>query len=271
MHDIAGIFTENDLKILVKLLIPGCKDRDKMVKTIRDDEDILKGMISDDKLFSYLVDDPDSIIRISPQLFFTVLIYRVFNDLSQSTYTTEQQNRHKIFVFDTKEVVDLLKDKKILGYLAGMLTSFVRINSITIPVRVKKGIWRKVKFSDFDIDSLIKYSQIIDETQRFGTYKRIADICLFIMGIFPEYLSSQNRSYNERNPSFGSIMKKNRESYSEQGSYFYRIAAQQKSAEIFKLNQVLMQLSEKFTLAAKPLSYLSTHYLGFFKEQLFLQ
>ena len=66
-------------------------------------------------------------------------------------------------------------------------------------------------------------------------------------------------------------MKKNRESCLEQGSYFYRIAAQQKAAEIYKLDQVLMQLSEKFILAAKPLSYLSTHYLGFFKEQLFLQ
>jgi hypothetical protein len=271
MNDIVGIFTENDLKILIKLLIPGCKDREKMVKTIREDEDILKGMISDDKLFSYLMDDPESIIRISPQLFFTVLIYRVFNDLSQCSYTVEVQNRQKIFVFDTKEVVDLLNNRKVLAYLAGMLTSFVRINSITIPVRVKKGVWRKVKFSDFDVDSLIKYSQIIDETQRFGAYKRIADICLFIMGIFPEYLSPQNRSYNERNNLFGSIMKKNRESCSEQGSYFYRIAAQQKAAEVYKLNQVLSQLSEKFILATKPLSYLSTHYLGLFKERLFLQ
>ncbi len=271
MNGIAGIFTENDLKLLVKFLIPGCKDNEKMVKTIRDDEDILKGMISDDKLFSCLMDDPESIIRISPQLFFTVLIYRVFNDLTKCTYTVELQNRHKIFVFDTKEVVNLLNDKKVTAYLAGMLTSFVRINSITIPVRVKRGVWRKVKFSDFNIDSLLKYSQIIDETQRFGAYKRIADICLFIMGIFPEYLSSQNRSYNDKNQLFGSIVKKNRESCSERGSYFYRIAAQQKAAELYELNQVLMQLSEKFILATKPLSYLSTHYLGFFKEKLFLQ
>ena len=75
-------------------------------------------------------------------------------------------------------------DQTGLGYLAEMLVSFVKINSFTIPIRVRKGVWRKFRFSDFDINSLIKYSQMIEQDQRYHPYKRIADICLFTIGIF---------------------------------------------------------------------------------------
>ena len=192
MNELSGPLSDRDLQLLVQVLMPENKDRERMIGILRSDEDILEGMLKDDKLFKYIMDDPESLIRISPNLLFTVLLNRVKFNLENQSYTVERQDRHQVFIFDSKEVVDLLHDKRILRYLADMLVSFVRINSFSVYIRVKKGVWRKIRFSDFDIDSLIRYSQMIEEDQRFPSYKRIADICLFITGIFPDYRPSRH-------------------------------------------------------------------------------
>jgi len=64
---------------------------------------------------------------------------------------------------------------------------------------------------------------------------------------------------------------KSREEVTEHGKYFYRDAARQRVAQILELNNVLIQLSEYFLLAAKPLTLMTSRYLGFLKEKLFLQ
>jgi hypothetical protein len=152
-----------------------------------------------------------------------------------------------------------------------MLASFVRINSFTIPVRVQKGLWRKLQFSDFDIDSLIRYSQMIDEEHRFGPYKRIADICLFIAGVFPDHMGNPYLNLFGGGRRFGIAAGWDRESYEEHGSHFYREAAHLRAAQMLELSGVLLLLADKFSLAAKPLSFMSSHYLGLFKNRLFLQ
>ncbi|HUV07581.1 MAG TPA: hypothetical protein VMX75_07610, partial [Spirochaetia bacterium] len=179
MSDTAKMFNDEDFLFLIKLLMPGSTDTPRTIRVLRDDEEILEGMLKDEKLFSYLLENPDSLIKVSPYLFFVALLNRVKYDLEHKAYTLEPGELHPVFVFDSHEVVTLLKDISIRNYLADMLVSFIRINSITIPIRIRKGIWRKLRISDFDIDSLIRYSQMISEHQRFFPYKRIADVCLF--------------------------------------------------------------------------------------------
>ena len=156
-----------------------------------------------------------------------------------------------------------------------MLVSFVRINSFTIPIRVRKGIWRKYRFSDFDIDTLIRYSEVLSEEQRFPSYKRIADICLFTRGIFPDQLQVK------RIPA--SISEKGKHELENYGRYFYKAAAeyagltgyesltQMEQQRLQDIIQVLLSLSEHFAVAVKPLSFLANHYLEPFKEELFIQ
>ena len=87
--------------------------------------------------------------------------------------------------------MDLLSQKQIRDYLAEMLVSFTRIESFTLPVRVRKGIWRKYRFNDLNVDSLIRYCQAVDEEYRFRFYKRIADVCLFLASARSGYVVGQ--------------------------------------------------------------------------------
>lgn len=271
MNELSRMLSDKDLNLLIEVLMPGCRDMERMTRVLREDEDILEGMLTDERLFNYLMNDPESLVSISPYLFFLILLNRVKNDLKQQPYTIERQDRYQMVVFDSRDVLELLRDRKIFNYLIDMLVSFVRINSYSVSIRVRKGIWRKYRFSDFDIDSLIKYSEMIDEEQRFPSYKRIADICLLIIGVFADYVDTWSKQSGFEHPRFRNLSRRNREDFMKNGQYFYRAASEQKMAHMLELNRVLEELSEKFILASKPLTFLSRHYLGLLKEKLFLQ
>ncbi len=268
MNDTRLLFSEQDLLFLIKTLIPDCTDYSKMMKVLRDDEEILEAMLADEKLCKLIIENPDSIIRVSPHLFFTVLLNRVKRDLKAKTFTVEKQANVHLPVFDSEEVYKLVDEIKMRNYLADMLSSFVKINSFTIPIRVRKGVWRKFRFSDFDINSLLKYSQMIEEDQRYHPYKRIADICLFTIGIFPEFMGIGRTSLGEQ---FRGMAQRSREDFANYGRYFYKAASKHKVAQMQEIDQLLMTLSENFMLAAKPLNYMVKQYLGTLTEELFLQ
>ena len=56
--------SDDDLKFLIKFLMPGCSDKTAMLRTLREDDEILEGMLSDEKLFKYVADNPESVIRV---------------------------------------------------------------------------------------------------------------------------------------------------------------------------------------------------------------
>src|SRR4029077_3094962 len=51
----------------------------------------------------------------------------------------------------------------------------------------ERGTWHKRRFSDIDLDDMIELARIIDPEMRPAFYKRIADIALFLSGIFSEH------------------------------------------------------------------------------------
>jgi hypothetical protein len=271
MNEIASNLTEADLFFIVQILMPGSRDRTRMVKALAGDDEMLEGMLKDKELFKFIAENPESIVKVSPQLFFAVILFRVMNDLEGQSYTVEQDERINIFIFDSRSVVNFLKEKMILSYLIDMLCYFVKINSHTMMLRVKRGVWRRFKFSDFNIDSLLKYSEMIDEEGRFLSYKRIADICLFMTGIFPAYPGARHSPRSLAQLGLVSASRKSKDELRTYGRHFYRAAAQHREAYTHRLHKVLLSLSEKFDLAEKPLAFMSRHYLGFLKESLFLQ
>ena len=60
--------------------------------------------------------------------------------------------------------------------------------SYTFSIRIGERIWKKIRFNDLDILSLMSFCEAVDDDLRMGLYKRIADICLFILGVFPDYV-----------------------------------------------------------------------------------
>ena len=257
---------DSDIAFLIRTLMPECGDPRRMIKTIREDEEILEGMLLDDRLLHVLIRDPDALIAISPRLYFSVLVNRVRRDLSSRSYTVEQRHRHSIPVFDGEELESFLAQVEIRAYLVDMLSSFVRINAYSFAVRLRKGIWRRMRVGDFDLDSLITYSQTLEESRRFHVYKRIADLCLLLSGVY--YECCRKRSDGPARP--GASFPPEREKYEEDGRRFYQAAADNWMARFQDMDRVLRDFSRCFPLASKALTFLSDNYLANRRDRLYL-
>ncbi|MGA7145177.1 MAG: hypothetical protein WBY47_11790 [Desulfobacterales bacterium] len=120
-----------------------------------------------------------------------------------------------------------------------------------------------------DIQSLISFCEVVEEEYRFGLYKRIADICLFMLGLFPDYTEHKYRypvSGQPRPPVAGQPGI-SPEEYEEKGRQFYKLAARHQAAR--ELADVFQALCDGFQKARKPLSFMAGHYLHGTRRQLF--
>ncbi len=265
-------FSESDILFLVETVAPDLLSK---IGTIKDDPDIIEGMMEHEsrRLFqrTMLMSEETITTAISPRFFFEILLRIARRDLEGQAYTVERTASQKIPVFDSPDVVRFLNNTVSLKYLADMLASFTRIESFTLPVRVRRAVWHKIRFNDMDIDSLLRFCEALDEEHRFSFYKRIADLCLFILGMFPEYAAPDFRyslSSEVRTPIIRRL-KRSAGDYEEEGRRFYKLAGEHKDARVAELADVLWQLNEKFNLAKKPLNYISDNYLKFSKGKFF--
>ncbi len=263
-------FSEEDLQFLVRVLMPETEDRQRMARVLREDEEILDAMLADDKVFHRMLHDPLTVLRVSPALFFAILLARVKADLEHEPYTLERSKRLSMVLFDVPQIVDLLGDRQVRMYLIELLVSFVRINSFSFNVRIRPGLWRRVRFSDFDIDSLVRYCSAMDESQRFPAYKRIADICLFTLGVLSAPAPpDQGRDMPENE--WARARRRSQDDYVAEGVAFYRLAAQHGDGKATGRSEVFSTLADKFTLAVKPLAVMSARYLHPFRDEVFLR
>ena len=263
--------THTDLLFLVDTFIPESHDRERSVAAIEHDEGLIQGMLDNEQLFQRLMSDEEMLVRISPRLFFTVLLRQVQRDLKGESYTTERRSQQRVVLFDADEVGQLLAREPLREYLAAMLASFTRLRSVTVPVRVQRGIWHKYRISDLDVESLMRYAEALDEEVRFEPYRRIADVCLFLAGMFPDYIEANYRYplTREPRPRVKGRLLRSLEDYERHGRAFYRLTAGHARARAEGLDGVLATLSEEFVLAEKPLAFLSSHYLNFRRYRLF--
>ena len=263
--------TERDLDFLVETVSPEARDKGRLKQVIREDRDIRNSYVGDEKVFQRLMDEEESFVKISPILFFEVLLRKAAQDLEKAQYTVEKSRTMKIPIFDTQEVVGLLNREDLLFYLADMLSSFTRVESYTIPVRIREGIWERVRFNDLDILSLMRFSQFVDNEHRLGFYKRIADICLFIMGIFPDYAERDYRYpfSGQVRPHVRGKLRISPADYTEEGQKFYKLAAQHPSAREMHLEEIFWALHRNFQKAKKPLNFIADYYLQYRRDRFF--
>ncbi|MFP4231640.1 MAG: hypothetical protein ACLFRR_07325 [Spirochaetaceae bacterium] len=255
-------FGDKDLRFLAGFFMPQRPDRNRVVAMLRDDEDILDGMVSDPALAEHILQNPEPVLDVSPQLLFAVLLIRAREDLRIRPFTFEKATNKMMVIFDTTRILELLERKSVLVYLSQMLASFVKIRSFSVIVPVRRGIYRRYSFSDFDVESLIRFSEVAEGAERFSIYKRIADVCLFTVAIFPEYLLPTVAGEGERRRLVRNREKKRMEDYHECGKYFYKEAARLPVPSAEEAREVLAELSRKFDVAVKPLGFLADHYLG---------
>ncbi len=257
--------SKRDLDFLVETVCPEVKDQARLKQIIAEDEDFRNSFIADEKVFRRLMDEKEKFLEISPLLFFEILLRKTAQELEGASYTVEKTTTMKIPVFDTKEVVDLLNKESVLLYLADMLSSFTIVESYTIPIRMKKEPWEEIHFNDLDILSLMTFSQTVEKEYKLGFYKRIADICLFVLGIFPGYAEHDYRypfSGQVRPHILGKLRIKP-EDYVEEGQKFYKLAAEHPAAKEFDLSEIFWALHRDFQKAKKPLNFIEEHFLRY--------
>ena len=266
----ASNLTDSDLDFVVSAAAPDASDVEHLKHLVRNDPDFRRAIASDDKVFHKIMSTEDIFLSVSPALYFEVLLRRVQKNLETARYTVEQSGREVVPVFDTPEVVDFLARPQVLEYLAQMLASFVRIESYVTRVRVARGIRRRVRFSDMDVDSLVRMCAAADEPQRFRYYKRIADVCLFISGVFPSYASSSvGRVPGNYGPMMTRRARRTSEDYEAEGRRFYRLAERHHAAQVLESSSVLGLLAQHFASARKPLNFMAAHYLHSHRNGLF--
>jgi hypothetical protein len=123
--------SDRDLDFLVEVAAPDVRDKSGLKKIIRQDEDFRNSFIADENVFCKLMADDEIFLKISPVLFFEILLRKAARELSQVSYTLEKTRTMSIPVFDTQDLVELLNKKSLLIYLADMLSSFTKIESYT--------------------------------------------------------------------------------------------------------------------------------------------
>ena len=262
---------QRDLRFLVETLMPGYRDKEQAVGLLATDDEMIGRMLDDERLFERVTGEEEILVRISPWLFFTVLLRRARRELEGEAFTVEQRARQKVVLFDADQVTDLLAEEAVLDYLASMLASFIRVESVTVRYRVRQGIWRRYRTSELDVDGMMRVAERVEEPFRFESYRRIGDVCLFLSGMFPEYIEAQHRyplSGQVRPWARGRICV-TREDYEAHGRAFYRMASEHEMARTEGLGEVLATLAERFILAEKPLQFLANRYLQLAKGKLF--
>jgi len=263
--------SNKDLEFLVESASPGVTDKARLKQIINEDEDFRNTFVSDERVFNRVMDDKEIFLKISPALFFEILLRKAAKDLEVAKYTLEKSGTAKIPVFDTQEVVELLSNESLVSYLADMLSSFTKIKSYALSFKAKPGVWRKITFSDLDIHTLMSFSDAVSEAHKLSFYKRIADICLFVLGIFPEYAEREYRYpfSGQLRPQIRGKFRISPEQYEEEGRKFYKLAAEHEEGKNPTLADVFWALHGSFHVATKPLNIISERYLHYKKEQVF--
>lgn len=262
-------YSDSDLAFVATTLAQRPEEISDLRERLRRPE-FLEVALEDDRLLERIRTDPDITLKISPRLLFSILLRRVARDLRASRYTLERVGlRESVPVFDTGRVNALLEDDRILEYLSTMLASFVRTETYVLYVRRGNRVER-VRFSDMDMDDMIHLASLVDPAWRFPLLRRIADIALFVTGVFPGYVLSRGVSGRRTLP--GRLVGRNLrslEEYEQEGATFYRLAAEHEDAAVYGLRPVLEKLADHFPSARKPLALLSDRYLRWRHLRLF--
>jgi len=254
--------SDRDLDFLIETVSPEVREKVRLKQIITEDDTFRNSFLGDEKVFRRVLYDDELFLRISPSLFFEILLRKAADDLKELSYTVEKISTMRIPVFDTKDVVEFVTEESLLTYLADMLSSFTRIESYAIAFRIRKGMWRKFRFNDLDIHSLMTICEAVEDEYRLTLYKRIADICLFILGIFPDYAEHEYRYAfsGQLRPQIRGRVRMSPEEYEQEGRKFYKLAAKHGTASELDLSEVFWALHENFQKAKKPLNFIAEHY-----------
>ena len=261
-------FTELDLDFLIEEAAPQASNKVRLRQMILEEQEFRQAIVGDERVFQRVISDAEVMVKLSPTLYFEILLRKASKELDLSAYTVERIGKETIPVFDTSGVTELMGQPRVLEYLAQMLASFTVIESQVRRVRVRRGIWRRIRHNDMDIDSLVQLCSAADEENRLGYYKRIADVCLFVSSVFQEHSYFGQGGGQSTFPA-SRRMRRSMEDYEWEGKRFYSLAESHPAARLAGLSDIFGVLREQFIYARKPLRFIASQYLHLSRVNLF--
>ena len=88
-------FLKRDMDFLVETVSPDVTDKHNLKVILSEDEDFRNTFIGDEKVFRRVMDDEEIFLKISPSLFFEILLRKAVNDLEKVSYTVEKNQYHE--------------------------------------------------------------------------------------------------------------------------------------------------------------------------------
>jgi len=216
---------------------------------LRRDPRLLPVALDAPQVFARLDADPQPLLRVSPLLLFSVFVRQAARELRGARFTIERTGlRGRAAVFDAPALRRFLEQPEVADYLGELLASFVRTQSGSRLRRTSRG-WHRQRFSELDLRSLEALQAGASEAERFQIDRRIGEVALFLLGIFPEAL----RRSGVRAPS--------PESVERLGAERLERAARHPLAAAAGTAAVLSAVATGFPQARKVLDYIGERFL----------
>ncbi len=215
---------------------------------------------------------------LSPFLVFAVAVHRTATQLETATFVEERwAPRVRIPLFDVAVLRDLLDDPFRRLFLIELLASYTRVVSGVAWARTARG-WRRRRFSELDPVSLAEQLEAVGPAERAGVYRRLGDLALFLLGVFPDHPSPMSGPSRDRLLRYSEIQSGLPEIEDGQallamlGSRWYRSAAhaarQSGHPATWSLDAA-KYMGEHFADARRVLNAVTDRYLFPFREQWF--
>jgi hypothetical protein len=196
-----------------------------------------------------------------------VLLRRAAFELGKAVHVREWSSTERVPVFIGGREVQAVARPAVIDYLSEMLASFTKINSRTTRVRVRRGVWRKTRYNDLDVPSLLRLASETDEADRLPVYKRAADASLLILGVFPDFAISPTHHLGT-----GALRRRGArlsvEEYEHVAAKAYRLASEHSSADEW-LSEAVSTLSGHVIDARRLLNYVEEQYLRIWRDKFF--
>ncbi|RDV83573.1 hypothetical protein [Ammonifex thiophilus] len=256
-----------DLDFVLRTVVDKRDDYGYLQELLHDKPDLVDLLLDDPKLFRRIVSEEDVLLKISPYLFFEVLLRQARKELSHRRYTVERVGIYRqVPVLDGTRVGELLGREDVRGYLANLLASFTKTNTAVFYFKVGTRLYKR-RYSDLDVDDLLGLVRLVEEPYRYPLYRRIGEVCLFLSAVFPDYIEEKVKEHFMRATRVEELFRCpwGVEEYTTEGERYYRLAASLREKSDPEEAALLRTVADNFLLLRKSLNHIAENYLCFRK------
>lgn len=229
---------------------PAGPARDAAVRALRSAPEIVAALLDDARVYAAVADQAAVLVQVSPYFLFSVLLRQARRELRRRSFTAEWLGpRRRVPVFDAPAVADVLADEPRVQYLADLLASFTAAYRRAADEPPAAG-WPDAasprgRFCELNLADLHDLLASAEGAVRFAVERRVADVALFLAGVFPD--SARDA------PEMGQ--------WEQESQAHYRHAASSPDAQRCGLASVLASLAEELRPVRRALNFVTDRFL----------